>query len=144
MKKRIVIIKLRSIVVRNGKCLLLRCSDQGKNKGKWECPGGKPQAHESLVDSLVRETREETGLSIHINKYFGTSVCRKDNRDIVSLYYLCQFRGRVKISREHLKFAWVNPNEMSKYLFTNDYHRELMLTWSIQALKKRIHATHKT
>lgn len=143
MKKRIVIIKLRSIIIRNGKCLLLQCSDQGKNEGKWECPGGKPQAHESLVDSLVRETREETGLCIRLNKYFGTSVCRKDNRDIVSLYYLCQFRGRVKISKEHLKSVWVHPSEISKYLFTNDSHRELMLAWSIRTLNKRIHATQK-
>lgn len=136
MKTRIVIIKLRALIVRHGKCLLLQCSGQSKNYGKWECPGGKPHAHESLVDALIRETKEETGLVIRPQKYFGTSVFRKDNRDIVSIYYLCQAKGNVKVSKEHVAFAWASPQTMYYYQFTNKQHNALMMTWAKTRLKK--------
>lgn len=64
----------------DGKFLLV--SKDGK---KWQLPGGKPGASESLVQTAVREMQEETGLSIADEvtglTFFGYYRVTKHERD---------------------------------------------------------------
>jgi 8-oxo-dGTP diphosphatase len=51
------------IIVREGKILLeRRKNDPGRDK--WSIPGGTVELGESLEQTVIRETREETGLSV--------------------------------------------------------------------------------
>jgi 8-oxo-dGTP diphosphatase len=47
-------------------CLLKR--EKRPYKGYWVCPGGKSHLHESIKDTALRETKEETGLSCKFDK----------------------------------------------------------------------------
>ena len=52
-------------IVRNGnKVLLARRGPGSKLSGKWEFPGGKVEATESLEDCLTRELDEELGVRV--------------------------------------------------------------------------------
>lgn len=72
-----------------GRLLLEKRSDSGL----WGLPGGRVESGESLVESAVREVREETGLQVHISGLVGVySDCRegrvvtfRDNGDVVQL-----------------------------------------------------------
>ncbi|GHO43068.1 NUDIX domain-containing protein [Ktedonospora formicarum] len=47
--------------------LLTRRSDNGR----WCLPGGHMEAGESVIEACARETREETGLRIHVARLIG-------------------------------------------------------------------------
>ena len=44
--------------------VLLQLKRRGFGKGKWNGPGGKIKSHETPEESVVREVKEETGISI--------------------------------------------------------------------------------
>ena len=99
----------------NGKILLLeRTSDEFKG-GLVELPSGGVNYGESVIEGLVREVKEETGLDVsEINRYLGSfdyqSFSGKKARQVnfaISIQY-----GEVKINpAEHSQFYLVNPTD---------------------------------
>jgi ppGpp synthetase/RelA/SpoT-type nucleotidyltranferase/8-oxo-dGTP pyrophosphatase MutT (NUDIX family) len=93
----------------NGHCLVLRRSAKSKNHaGRWELPGGKLDPGEGLVEALVREVREETGLDIELDAVAGSGSAPTKERTIVYLFMEghCT-EGKVRLSAEHSESRWV-------------------------------------
>ena len=64
-------------------------------------PGGHVDKDESLTDSVIREVKEETGLSIDSPILCGiTDWCNEEDRDVVLLYKATSFSGELKSSDE--------------------------------------------
>ena len=64
-------------------------------------PGGHVEKDESLVDSVIREVKEETGLIIDSPILCGiTDWCNEEDRDVVLLYKSTSFSGELKSSDE--------------------------------------------
>ena len=59
-----------------GSILLVR---QGYDRGRWELPGGKVKKRESLLDAVVRETLEETGVAVDPLGLVGIFYIRDEN-----------------------------------------------------------------
>jgi mutator protein MutT len=55
------------VIHQNGKILICRRKQNSRYGLKWEFPGGKLEAGESILDCLKRELREE--LSIEVERY---------------------------------------------------------------------------
>jgi 8-oxo-dGTP diphosphatase len=58
------------IVDDSGRILVGRRRKQ-PNFGKWVLPGGKIEPYESIIEALIRETEEETGLQIAVTGQAG-------------------------------------------------------------------------
>lgn len=104
-----------AIIEKDGKVLIAQRAKQDALYGKWEFPGGKLEAGETLHDCLKRELFEELNICPEIGEYFCTSTFyHKD-----SLYDMCVFKvpsysGELKLN-EHSAIAWVTHEELSQY-----------------------------
>ena len=103
------------VVVRDqrGRCLLLKRSMTSKgNPGRWELPGGKVDLGESFDAALVREMREETGLSIRVGRVLGATEAEAPLKRIIYLILEAHAEsGQVRLSEEHDDFLWADARE---------------------------------
>ncbi|HEX2916491.1 MAG TPA: NUDIX domain-containing protein [Chloroflexia bacterium] len=76
------------------KYLLVQQARSRRQPGKWGPPGGKPDPGEKLTDAALRETREETGLSVELSGFVGNVL--SGHRDDPNLF-VC-FAGRLNDS----------------------------------------------
>lgn len=59
------------ICVNDGKLLVIR-KGRGPYAGRFDLPGGRLEENESLLEGLVREFMEETGLPVTVERNLGT------------------------------------------------------------------------
>ncbi len=82
----------------------------------WNFPGGHVEQGEYVTPSVIREMKEETGLTIEAPKLCGIKEFHKSNdgkRYIVFLYIADKFSGEIKSSSEGEIF-WYPLLELAK------------------------------
>ena len=89
-------------------------------------PGGHVEAHESFHDSVVREVKEETGLTISHPQLVGVKQFydHNDERYLVFFYIAEQFSGTVKESDEG-KQTWMSAKELKKQKLAYNFDHDL-------------------
>lgn len=101
------VIKARLILESEGKVLLLaQTSDNG---GKFTLPGGTVESEEYAMTTLIRECKEEIGITILQEDLNLIHVLhkKKGKEDRITLYFTTQnYKGRV-VARETEKFRGV-------------------------------------
>jgi 8-oxo-dGTP diphosphatase len=68
----------------NGRTLVI----QRRDNGHWEPPGGVLEREESIIEGLLREVREETGLIVE--PLVLTGVYKNMRLGVVALVFRCQ------------------------------------------------------
>lgn len=91
---------------------------QHRIDSKWPgmvFPGGHLQKGESVVDSVIREIKEETGLTIINPNLCGIKQFNQDgHRYMVFLFTATQFYGKIKDSDEG-KVEWIKFEDIYTY-----------------------------
>jgi 8-oxo-dGTP pyrophosphatase MutT (NUDIX family) len=90
----------------------------------WDIPGGKLEDNNSLYESIKREVKEETGLTltkiisvISTSKFVGIV---EDKPLIFRNIYLSKAEGEIHLSDEHSEFKWISTEELDKFTFIPD------------------------
>ena len=102
---------------------------QNRVKTDWQgyaFPGGHIEVGESIVDAVVREVREETGLTIYNPalcgvKQFPLKDGKYENgRYLVFLFRADKFTGEVTSSDEG-EMRWIAKDELHNYNLVQDF-----------------------
>ena len=99
---------------KNGRCLLLKRSMKSKgNPGKWDLPGGKVDKGENFDEALLREVREETGITISLEHVIGAGESETATHRVAYLFMNgTLIDGTVHLSDEHIDHTWVDMREL--------------------------------
>jgi 8-oxo-dGTP diphosphatase len=110
---------VKGIIFHQGKMLIVKRSDDDEfGASTWEFVGGKVEFDEELEAALIRETKEETGIDISVDKLlYATSFQTNPFRKVILLKYKCKSKSNnVMISHEHSDYRWVTSEELRQYL----------------------------
>lgn len=103
------------VVDEGGNVLLQRRTDNGM----WALPGGKMDLGESIGDCAVRETFEETGITVEITGIVGTytnpgHVFAYDDGEVRQEFSICLLGqptgGTLRTSDESFEVSWFAPD----------------------------------
>ena len=85
-------------------------------------PGGKVEKKESFVASVIREVKEETGLTIKHPQLCGIKQFQdaKDARYVVLFYKTTEYEGELESSDEGEVF-WIAREELHHYQLATDF-----------------------
>ncbi|QSF46668.1 NUDIX hydrolase [Paenibacillus tianjinensis] len=104
-----IIVAVKGVIINEGKILLVqRASADAVGGGTWECAGGKIEFGEGLEAALVREIKEETGLTVTVdNLLYAASFLTDPARQVIIITYLCRSAEQViRLSEEHTDYRW--------------------------------------
>ncbi len=85
-------------------------------------PGGHVEPGEAFVESVIREVREETGLTVAHPRLCGIKQFQdaEDNRYCVLFFKATEFYGDLKSSEEGEVF-WIEKSEIGNYALAEDF-----------------------
>lgn len=106
-----------AVIERDGRFLIARRHEEGPHGGLWELPGGKCRKGEGPAECVVREVREETGLTVSPGPAAGILRHRYERFTAEIHVYFCRIlegEARPLTSQE---IAWIGWDEIGRYRF---------------------------
>ena len=96
--------------VKNQKFLMIK-HQRGINQGCMNFPGGKKEPDESVMDCVIRETFEETGITIRNPKEVGYIEFPTKNF-YVHVFKSTEFSGQLKVNEAEVIASWVDKDKV--------------------------------
>jgi len=94
-----------AIILHSRHVLLVKARD----KNNWQLPGGRLEPGETPAQAVIREVREETGLSARVGRLTGRY--RREDGSVVRVYAV-RARGKLAGAREEIiAQRWVRVRE---------------------------------
>lgn len=105
------------VILRNQQILLAKRHGHLHQGGKWEFPGGKVEADEAVTDALVRELKEEIGITATSTSPFMTlSYDYPDKQVYLDIHLVTEFSGQER-GAEGQEINWVSFAELPNLAF---------------------------
>jgi 8-oxo-dGTP diphosphatase len=99
----------------NGRVLITKRPTGSHLSGFWEFPGGKREDGENLEECLVREIREELGVSVRVERFLSRVDHEYGGFSISLHLFLCSEPQGEPVPLGCESLAWVHPEELIRY-----------------------------
>ena len=117
MTVKLVLVAACALIDADGRVLIAQRPEGKTMAGLWEFPGGKVEAGEQPEQSLIRELREELGITVKpecLAPLTFASHSYPDFHLLMPLYVCRRWEGFVQ-AREKQRLKWVRPDELRDY-----------------------------
>lgn len=112
-----------------GEVVLIRRGKEPR-RGEWSIPGGRLEWGETVHDALVREVREETGLTVEIDALIDVvdAVTHNAAGEVIRHYVLVDFLSRPRggelcAGSDAADARWVPFADLSEYALWSETRR---------------------
>lgn len=110
----------KGIIVQDNKFLALY--KQKDEAWFYDLPGGRREFGESPEETLVREIREELGITVKPIKLIDTWHIVKNQYQVIGLLYLCHANSNdFTLSQEHDRYEWIPIEEAADLVHNRDF-----------------------
>jgi ADP-ribose pyrophosphatase YjhB (NUDIX family) len=114
------IISVSAVILNQDKNILLI---KGPKRG-WELPGGHLESNEKIIDALIREVHEETGVEIYNVYYRGLFHNVEENT--INLLFIAEYdSGELTTSEESLEVKFVSLEEASRLVTWGNFLKRI-------------------
>jgi 8-oxo-dGTP diphosphatase len=110
-------VAVKAIVSFKGKFLIVFKSDsEDVNPNSYDIPGGRLEFGEQPIDALIREVKEETGLTVRAIRPTRTwSFVKDDDFQLIGITFFCEAdSNNIKLSNEHTNDLWLSAEEINE------------------------------
>ena len=117
MSAKILLVAACALVDAAGRVLVAQRPADKTMAGLWEFPGGKIEDGERPEQTLIRELKEELGITVSedcLAPLAFASHAYPDFHLLMPLYVCRRWQGTV-IATEGQQLAWVKPNRLRDY-----------------------------
>jgi 8-oxo-dGTP diphosphatase len=117
MTKPLLLVVAAALVDDRGRVLLAERPAGKSMAGLWEFPGGKVEAGERPEQTLVRELREELGLTVEeawLEPFLFASHDYEGFHLLMPLYLCRRWIGDI-VPQEGQRHAWAGPGDLDRY-----------------------------
>ena len=115
--KPLVLVAAAALVRSDGRLLLAQRPNGKPMAGLWELPGGKVEAGETPQLALVRELKEELGITVtetDMSAFSFASHGYERFHLLMPVFLIRSWEGEIE-DREGQQFAWVSAEEIGSY-----------------------------
>jgi 8-oxo-dGTP diphosphatase len=117
MSHPLVLVVAAALIDADGRVLLAERPAGKSMAGLWEFPGGKVEAGERPEASLIRELREELGITVKEECLapFAFASHAYEKFHLLMPLYLCRRWEGIVQPQEAQRIVWVRPRDMANY-----------------------------
>ena len=106
-----------AVIEVDGRVLVSRRFDSAHQGGKWEFPGGKLEAGESVTQALIRELQEELGITaLEYHSLIKIHYEYPEKRVLLDVWKVSRFTGKAH-GREGQAIQWLSHKQLCDYEF---------------------------
>ena len=120
------------IINDNNEILIDQRLPKGEMASYWEFPGGKVEEGETVEDCIIREMKEELGVTVRCDRTFLDLNYDYEKFTVTLSNYICRIVEGIPQPIECEKILWIKPQELDNFEFPTA-NREI-----IQLLQKEL------
>lgn len=116
-------ISIACIAFENGRLFIAKRENKGDMGNRWEFPGGKLEAGESFEEGIIREMKEEFGVTVTVGKKIAEAAFEHRGKQCSLYAYSIKFphdgTETPFVLTEHTDYKWIEPEKIPELYFVD-------------------------